>query len=490
MYTIKIKFPATIRTLSFVVVCLFAINTLVWAYPPGSAYAKNDNLAVQSIFKPIADEGVEVSAKMEFEILSGALMLLSGRSTSAVNAYLTETYIRSSQTESRKIEFLEIFDAERGLPATFRIIGKDDLVFEMDFRGTLPSDRGWNRVPKKPGLPSDVSGKAMKYLNFLSDNGVLLIKKLTPSEDETEAPEKEPSDVDPGEKEAVRPYSANTSAWREVHIADWEPHGFTAIVKRLWKDAPAIIRSRIKGKMPAYAISRTLGTYDTMTAQMYDTTSELSRGISGLIENYVSKNRAENKTTSYLDACGGLGCAATEASVRYGRDGVKVFMTDIVEWTADDLSSGDVRKIRRQGAAIGIDDILSRQFEFIKADVVSVRLPEKMDVITNIAGLQYTDDPLQAIVNLYNQLKAGGTLLTGYWVKRANKSALEHFYITLEAIARLGAKVDVKTTYLEGEEAYIIGISITRNDDRDIKLNLMPVEVKRLDTADKDKDLS
>ena len=489
MYTIKNKFSGIIRTLSLVVVCLFTINTLAWACPTEDAYPKQYDLAVQSIFKPIADAGVEVSAKMQFEILAGAMLLLSGRSAAATNAYLAETYIKSKSTETRKIDFLEIRDRDRGLPATFKIVGKDDLVFELDFQGTLTGDKGMNRVPRKPKLPADISGKVMKYANFLNDNGILLIRELTRSKDEREVPRPQISDVEPPEKGAVITYTANTFSWRTIHTADWEPRGFVAILKRLLKDAPGIIRARILGVIPTYAISRTLPKYDAMAFQMYDTTPELNRGISGLIESYISKNRSENKTTTYLDACGGLGCAATEVSVRYGRDGARVYMTDIVGWTADDISAGDARNIRQEGAKRGIEDILSRQFEFIKADVVSVSLPEKMDVITNIAGLQYTDDPLQTIVNLYNQLKIGGTLLTGYWVRQENKSALEHFYITLEAIARLGSKVDVKTTYLEGEGAYIIGIAITRNDDRDIKLNLIPVEVKNLEALDKVRDL-
>ncbi|MBP7055636.1 MAG: GNAT family N-acetyltransferase [Candidatus Omnitrophica bacterium] len=489
MYTIKNKFSGIIRTLSLVVVCFFTINTLAWAYPTEDTSPKKYDLAVQSIFKPIVDAGVEVSAKMQFEILAGAMLLLSGRSAAATNAYLAETYIKSKSTETRKIDFLEIRDRDRGLPATFKIVGKDDLVFELDFQGTLTGDKGMNRVPRKPKLPADISGKVMKYANFLNDNGILLIRELTRSKDEREVPRPEISDVEPPEKGAAIPYTANTFAWRTIHTADWEPRGFVAILKRLLKDAPGIIRARIRGVMPTYAISRTLPTYDAMAVQMYDITPELNRGISGLIESYISKNKSENKTTAYLDACGGLGCAATEVSVRYGRDGARVYMTDIVEWTADDISAGDARNTRQEGAKRGIKDILSRQFEFIKADVVSVSLPEKMDVITNIAGLQYTDDPLQTIVNLYNQLKIGGTLLTGYWARQENKSALEHFYITLEAIARLGAKVDVKTTYLEGEGAYIIGIAITRNDDRDIKLNLIPVEVKNLEALDKVRDL-
>lgn len=133
MYVLKNRFTIAVRIIALAVVCLFTVNTIAWSYPSDRPYSSDRTLAAQSIFKPISDEGITISARMQFEIVAGAMLLASGKTPAAANAYLTEAYRRSSDNGSRAVEFLSLHSSGGGLPAKFKVIGRNDLIFEVDF---------------------------------------------------------------------------------------------------------------------------------------------------------------------------------------------------------------------------------------------------------------------------------------------------------------------------------------------------------------------
>ncbi|MFH0764595.1 MAG: cellulase family glycosylhydrolase [Candidatus Omnitrophota bacterium] len=233
---------------------------------------------------------------------------------------------------------------------------------------------------------------------------------------------------------------------------------------------------------PGFSISRMISDYDKIVRSGYPRIPMLERGVIGLIEDTMARNRAAGRTTTrYMDACGGIGCAANEAAARYGSHGLESYMVDIKEWMPADIPSEIVSWIRGRGRLQGIDDIFARKHHFQKADITDVKLPAKMDVITNMASLQYLNDPIRALVNLYNQLEIGGVLITSYAVFAEDKPVFRGFYEALDALAKdFGATIFTKETQPPGEAEWVLCICIVKNNDMDAILNAPLAQVRNV----------
>lgn len=130
------KHSSQFKIIAIVVVCLFSFNVLSCAYNAKNKLVTNHHvLAAQSIFKPLRDAGIEDSIEVVFEILAGVRLLHAGKTPSAVNGILTETY--RGTPDKRKIEFLA--DTERVgdyTIARFRVVSREDVSFEIRYQDT------------------------------------------------------------------------------------------------------------------------------------------------------------------------------------------------------------------------------------------------------------------------------------------------------------------------------------------------------------------
>ncbi|MFQ5953019.1 MAG: hypothetical protein ACE5JK_06415, partial [Candidatus Omnitrophota bacterium] len=172
-----------LKIIAMVVVCLFTINTVSWAYPGGKLSAPKTTLQVPSIFSPLAHEGIEVSAEFQFELISAVRLFLAGKNFKAVNSYLTEAY-RDSKGKGRKITFLkkpQINDNKNKITAQFKVKNNagEDVTFEIEYTNTGPNnDIGAYQdvfqkddviIITKVGLLATRHELADKLINFAND---------------------------------------------------------------------------------------------------------------------------------------------------------------------------------------------------------------------------------------------------------------------------------------------------------------------------------
>lgn len=130
------KYSYCIKTVAFIVVSIFFFNALAWAYPDyRDTVHSRDKLSVESIFKPLVDQGITVSAAMRFEVLAGLRLFQKGMTVAAVNGCLVETQAGSASPKEPSVEFISgdlVSEAE--VRASFRAISHKDLVFDVDYK--------------------------------------------------------------------------------------------------------------------------------------------------------------------------------------------------------------------------------------------------------------------------------------------------------------------------------------------------------------------
>jgi hypothetical protein len=131
---------------------------------------------------------------------------------------------------------------------------------------------------------------------------------------------------------------------------------------------------RLQGKIATFRATRGLTIYNRFARDL-PRMPLLDQGLDGCMKRYVEKNSAVGRTTNYLDACGGMGCAATEFTAMFEKRGGKAFVVDINEWKMNDFSKRVRDMARREGKKWGVEDNLSRQFTGIAEKVaLSLRI--------------------------------------------------------------------------------------------------------------------
>ena len=175
MDTVKKQYKIWIKVISLTLSCLLVMQSISWAMPGKPAsIIKHDNLAVQSIFKPMMDEGVNVSSRLKFEVLAGARLLRAGKTVDAVNGFILETYMED--TDEGSIEFLDnMVITEKGLTARFRVRGQETIVFEVRYERSRVINEKTNdaaqRVERSKG--SDLA----LFMDVFDENDVITIQR-------------------------------------------------------------------------------------------------------------------------------------------------------------------------------------------------------------------------------------------------------------------------------------------------------------------------
>ena len=118
-----------LKIITTLVVCLVFVNTTAGVIPDnGYMTIDKGTLAVQSVFQPLINAGIEDTAELVFEIIAGTRLMLAGKNATAVNGILTETY-RRDKRDKRKIEFLRGVDIDNNtVKARFKVLGNEDAV--------------------------------------------------------------------------------------------------------------------------------------------------------------------------------------------------------------------------------------------------------------------------------------------------------------------------------------------------------------------------
>ncbi len=230
-------------------------------------------------------------------------------------------------------------------------------------------------------------------------------------------------------------------------------------------------------KIHGYYRVRTLSDYDGLIEEVFDGGRAT---LSDIISEGIEKNAANGEKINYLDACGGMGCAATELAERFGKEGLSAFVTDINEWDVSDLSDDEFTDIAEESQRTGID-LLSRKFKFIGSDITEMQLDEKMDLITCMEALFYVNDPLKALINLYNHLNKDGVLVVTYKVSEEHEEILEHLHRVLYFLRMEKADIGYKKIARQmsaGYKYHDITMYIVKKRDQDLVLNIEPSEYR------------
>jgi SAM-dependent methyltransferase len=184
--------------------------------------------------------------------------------------------------------------------------------------------------------------------------------------------------------------------------------------------------------------------------------------LQDLLAGYVERGRAV-----YADIGVGFGLGLRQAKRVHGDDLV-TYGVDLV----DHLDTLTQPVARREIERIGGPDILNKRYayQFVQGTMESVRLPEPADVITLFYSTDYSEDPLQAISNCYNQLRIGGILIATlnpngiFFLRRTDTLAAP--WKLEEWVSRLQA---------EGVDAHLSPsglLVLFRHDDRLLQLQL------------------
>ena len=114
--------------------------------------------------------------------------------------------------------------------------------------------------------------------------------------------------------------------------------------------------------------------------------------------------KALKKAEVYVDAGCGIGRAAIEVAYHFSH--LRAYGIDITPYDEELVRKNyhDWENFFKRKAEVG------DRYEFIRADITNVSLPQKADLISSFFTLQYVEDPLKAFVNLYNQLNKDGSM--------------------------------------------------------------------------------
>ena len=216
--------------------------------------------------------------------------------------------------------------------------------------------------------------------------------------------------------------------------------------------------------------------------------------LEGVIERRLGDRCGETEEINYMDVSEGVGCAPTEASARWGDIGLRSYLVCPREWTADDFKP----EVREHVVAVAEErgvttDLFSRQFDFIQTGADDACLEEKlqgrkMDVITFLASAIFYNDPLKAIVNLYNNLKEGGLLFTEYGVPKTysqeqREQLLGVFAELANELRAFGINAIVER-FSKIRDVDVISLVIKRSNSGKLKLNWTPSKVGEWEKAD------
>lgn len=172
------RFKIQIKAISICVICFFASETVIFAEIPTISRNEYSTIAVQSIFNPILDEGITVTAEFQSEIFLGLRSLMTNPSCMVANTFINEMY--ADKAKMSFIEFTDVVQIERNLvKARFKVRGKENMFFEVKY---IPADSLPLKVISHDQLRQlfeIASSPMMIYENVFSSGDLLEISRVT-----------------------------------------------------------------------------------------------------------------------------------------------------------------------------------------------------------------------------------------------------------------------------------------------------------------------
>ena len=116
--------------------------------------------------------------------------------------------------------------------------------------------------------------------------------------------------------------------------------------------------------------------------------------------------RLVKQASVYVDAIGGIGNACVQALE--SNPSLRAYNIDPTTWDKVDIAMDD----DEWKEFVRTRDLLEeeKRYSFVRDNIYTVNIPEKPDLVTSFFAFRYTEDPVAAFENLYNQLADGGTM--------------------------------------------------------------------------------
>lgn len=133
---------------------------------------------------------------------------------------------------------------------------------------------------------------------------------------------------------------------------------------------------------------------------------ESSITLNGVIAGICRAN--EGRTVSWVDMGGGRGLAMRQIALTAKNQNLATTVVDLFDYGLNDLKPAEIERLERHCPGI---TTLSTAPNIILADVETVALPEKADIITSVEVIQYLNNPLASLANWYNQLADFGIMM-------------------------------------------------------------------------------
>lgn len=213
----------------------------------------------------------------------------------------------------------------------------------------------------------------------------------------------------------------------------------------------------------------------------------LADGLTPLL--ILIEKKAAGKRWKWVDGGAGFGWALQEATANDQFPNLDAVAVDAVHWTDQDVPSALKDKLLPEALSRGIRgpwDVASNgKVSFIQRDLAAADLTEsgryQPDVITTFAVLNYSSNPLGALVHLYNQLRVDGYLLSHVYIPRdyPRLQELVDFYDSIfSRLKETGIRVDWKWSEIREESserliATILGVVLEKSPGR-LSLQLSP----------------
>lgn len=220
--------------------------------------------------------------------------------------------------------------------------------------------------------------------------------------------------------------------------------------------------------------------------------------LSSKITVHLAEITARKPVAVWTDAGSGNGIALRNAKALYGKK-IRAHGLDILDleklsgsdyWTEKDTERRAGRNIYSESN--GLDG-------FQVADVGTAQIPEDTDLLTVAYVLQYSSDPLAAIINLYNQLKPGATLaikVSSNYASKMNDPLNSYLFRIGEFLHASGdqVKVGYRESFYSGAQltfenyrtdpihklVYPLTLFVRKTNDARIETNLVPREVEKI----------
>ncbi|HXV18881.1 MAG TPA: methyltransferase domain-containing protein, partial [Candidatus Omnitrophota bacterium] len=207
--------------------------------------------------------------------------------------------------------------------------------------------------------------------------------------------------------------------------------------------------------------------------------SQFQKTITPLADLLKDFSDAAQGSVVWADIGPGFGLALRQGKQLLG-DRLITYGADMIDWSKSltERPKGSFRYANRYGENLFNP---KNDYRFVRGSMEAVVLPEKADLITAFYSMPYSEDPLAALANFYNQLKPGGVFLSSlfrYLVPSPDGAGLDHsdwVYQIAQSLAR------------EGVEARVSGdvLMIRRKDERTLSLNLRIDEPPHRDREDR-----